>query len=284
MTRTVASLSTIPPRFAQIGATLTTLLNQSFKPDRIEVWIPRTYRRFPAHAFCLPDVPEGVTIEVTDDDLGPATKILPCARKYRGTDTRILYVDDDRLYWTHCLNTLLAAANKKSGAAVAAVGCDVGFFLRKERPGQRPNQPRVNRRRGGLRHLAHNMPYWCARTLAFSQHRGEQWMIWSPDCGYADIAEGFGGVLVRPEMFDDAAFAIPPVLWAVDDLWLSGCLARQGIPIWVEKIVAKGDPEKNATRNGEIADLGSAVIDGHDRLQANRAAIRHFRDTHGIWP
>ncbi len=282
MTQTVISLSTIPPRFSHIGETLHTLLAQSVQPDRIELWIPRTYRRFPAHAFALPAVPDGVTIEITDDDLGPATKVLPCVRKYRGTDTRILYCDDDRLYWTRLLETRLAAAAKRPDAAIAAVGCDVGFFLR-QKEGNRSNRPRVNRRRGGLRNLARNIPYWSARMVAFSQRKGEQWMIWPPDCGYADIVEGFGGVLVKPDFFDEDAFEIPPVLWAVDDLWLSGCLARRGIPIWVEKTVCRGPLKAKASSSGGIATLTHATIDGHSRLEANWAAIQHFRDTHGVW-
>ncbi len=292
MSQLVVALSTIPPRFAEIGATLNTLLTQSITPDRIEVWIPRFYRRFPEHAFCRPTVPDGVTIAVTDKDLGPATKVLPCARRYRGTDTRILYCDDDRLYWKDLLKTRLAAAARKPEAAIAAIGCDVDFFEQRWVRGDfrdfpaphrsHANLPRVNRRRGGLRNLLRNLPYWLARQMAFARQRGPGFMIWPPDCGYADIAEGFGGILVRPEMFDDGAFAIPPILWAVDDIWLSGCLARQGIPIWVEKLVCKGGQEKNNT--GRIVDsLTSAVIDGHSRTEANRAAISYFRDTHGVW-
>jgi len=292
MTPIVVSLSTIPPRFAQVGATLRTLLDQSVRPDRIELWIPRTYRRFPDHAFRLPDVPEGVTIEVTDDDLGPATKILPCARKYRGTATRILYVDDDRIYWRHLLKTRLAAAERRPGAAIAAVGCDVDFFWQcfvlrdfRDRPCPKDgpvHQPRVERRRGGLRNLPRNLPYWIWREVAFARQKGPGWMIWPPDCGYADIAEGFGGVLVEPAMFEDAAFAIPPVLWAVDDLWLSGCLAVRDIPIWVEKTIGKGGQERNTVGTAVDA-LTHATLDGHSRPEANRAAIRYFREQHGIW-
>jgi hypothetical protein len=49
--------------------------------------------------------------------------------------------------------------------------------------------------------------------------------------GYIDILEGWDGVVVRPEFFDDFAWQIPDILWTVDDVWLSGCLERQGIPI-----------------------------------------------------
>ena len=292
MTQVVVSLSTIPPRFPFIGQTLHSLLAQSFRPDRIEVWIPRSYRRFPEHSFCLPDVPDGVTIEVIDEDLGPATKILPCVRKYRGTNTRIVYVDDDRLYWNRFLETRLEAAAKRPDMCIAAFGCDVSFFLHGDNgvdrikvdeaykggvTGSHFGLPRTKPRRGGLKNLPSNVPYWIAREIAFARQKGLQFMLWPPDCGYADIAEGFSGVLVKPDMFDDESFDIPPVLWAVDDVWLSGCLARKDIPIWVEKIVVKGGKKNNESDGAGITALFDAVIDGHDRRQANKAAIRYFQ-------
>ena len=298
MTQVIVSLSTIPPRFPFIGQTLRSLLNQSVRPDRIEVWIPRSYRRFPEHSFRLPDVPDGVTIEVTDEDLGPATKILPCVRKYRGTDTRIVYVDDDRRYWNRFLETRLQAAAKRPDMCIAAIGSDVGFFLRGGGgvdkikvtgwggggvKGNYTRLPRIKPRRGGLKNLPSNIPYWIRREIAFARDKGSRFMLWPSDCGYADIAEGFSGVLVKPDMFNDEAFDIPPILWAVDDIWLSGCLARKDIPVWVEKIVVKGGSENNQSDNGSISTLAKAVIDGHDRRQANRAAIRYFQDNHRIW-
>jgi len=295
ITRTIISLSTIPPRFYLVGKALQRLLDQSVAPDRIELWIPRFYRRFPDVAFCLPPVPDGVTIEVTDNDLGPATKVLPCARKHRGTDARIVYCDDDRHYGRDWLKTLLAAAAEHPKAAIAAWGMDLPGptkrqWIRRDIGPDAP-RPRVKRdpklRRGGLQNLHRNLPYWVWREGVRALLKLK---IWDEPPrkklvagGYADIAEGFSGVLVKPEMFDDAAFAIPPVLWAVDDIWLSGCLAVKGIPIWIEKVVVKGGQEKNATGSGGIATLTHATIDGHSRAEANRAAIQHFRDTHGIW-
>jgi hypothetical protein len=35
-------------------------------------------------------------------------------------------------------------------------------------------------------------------------------------------------LVIRPEFFDDTAHKIPGVLWAVDDVWLSGLLAAKG--------------------------------------------------------
>jgi hypothetical protein len=55
------------------------------------------------------------------------------------------------------------------------------------------------------------------------------------EAGYVDILQGLGGAVVRPEFFDDAAYDIPEVIWAVDDVWLSGILAKNGVPICLPK-------------------------------------------------
>jgi len=106
-------------------------------------------------------------------------------------------------------------------------------------------------------------------------------MVWHPDCGYVDVFEGFGGVLVEPDFFDDAAFDIPPVFWAADDPWLSGCLARRDIPIWAEILIKRRGVD--ATGYDDVDALTFAVIDGHGRRDAYRAVIGHFREHHGVW-
>lgn len=98
--------------------------------------------------------------------------------------------------------------------------------------------------------------------------------------GYVDCFEGFGGALVRPEFFDDPAFDIPDVIWAVDDVWLSGNLARNGVPIWA----LAGQHDTQHTPAGVYDALHKAQIEGADRDAANKAAISYFRDTFGLWP
>lgn len=303
--RVIVSLSTIPPRFPYVGKTLSSIVSQSFKPDKIELWIPRSYRRFPNHEFCFPNVPDDVSVEVTDKDLGPATKVLPCVKKYRDTDATIVYVDDDRIYWKHFLKTRLEAAKIRPNECIAAAGCDLNWFDQKISSSDRkrglfnPNSgrknslesesrahyPRVNRRYGGIKNLAKNVPFWIAREAEFAKNndQGRRWMIYRQDCGYADIAEGYGGVLVKPSFFDEFAFDTPPVFWAVDDIWLSGCLAIKKIPIWVEKIVVKGGIKKADNFSSTIEPLHRAVIDGSDRWNANRKCIEYFRQKHEIW-
>lgn len=130
-----------------------------------------------------------------------------------------------------------------------------------------------------------NLPYWIGREIAFTRQKSPPWMVSRHESGYADIAEGFMGVLVRPEFFDDEAFDIPTILWAVDDVWLAGCLARKDIPIWVERVVSrrKQDKRKVEGTGGVVAPLTSAVIESHNRAAANQACVRYFREKHGIW-
>ena len=82
--------------------------------------------------------------------------------------------------------------------------------------------------------------------------------------GYVDILEGFAGGLVRPDMFGPADAIIPDRLWAVDDIWLSGMMARKGLGIWGHRVQQM--PQEVA---GVTAPLQGTTIDGLDRDKAN---------------
>ena len=108
-----------------------------------------------------------------------------------------------------------------------------------------------------------------------------QWksLKWT-ESGYVDILAGFGGVMVRPNFFGDSAWRIPDILWTVDDVWLSGCLESQGIPIWLN---AKSKPSiKETSDEVEHAALRNLVYKGHDRKAANKQCIAYFRKNYGI--
>lgn len=98
--------------------------------------------------------------------------------------------------------------------------------------------------------------------------------------GCVDIAQGFSGVLVDPRWLAAEEIAPPPEAWAADDIWLSGHLARQGIPIRLA----------NAARNGmtpafdDSHGLQDTVIGGRSRHAANIACVEALTQRHGIWP
>ncbi len=228
----VITLTTIPPRFAGLGAVLESLLAQRPRPFRICLCLPDRYARFPG-AHARPAVPAGVEIHRANRDLGPATKVLPLARALRGQDIDLIYCDDDCLYRPGWAQALLAARPNK-GTAVAASG--FGIERLRRRPSALP--------------------------------------------GDADIAQGFGGVLVRPEMFDAAAQEIPDALQAVDDIWLSGHLARRGIPIRLSPAARR----LCRPRAGAPAALQKAMPGGRSRAQLNAECAAHFHQRYGIWP
>ena len=278
--RHVISLTTIPPRFASLGATLQALVAQSSRPEAVELWLPRRYRRFPGYGGALPDLPEGVTLRLTDEDFGPATKVLPAARARRGEAVEILFCDDDHVYGRHWAAGLLAARARHPEAAVAAAATTLAAMGRPwEAPGPLPRarmavpytEQRLFRLRRGLLALRHGGR---GRIPLMAPFRTVD------RAGYADFFEGYGGVALAPDMLDDAAFDIPPVLWAVDDVWLSGHLARRGIPIWTAPGLHRARAQHQVSRTDP---LYAAIIQGTGRRDANRACIDHFRQTYGIW-
>ena len=89
------ALTSIPPRFAGLEATLDSLLVQT-EVDRVVLTLPRHYTRFPG-PVTPPHLPDGITLNWTDTDIGPATKVLPLAARMAPHDP-ILICDDDWAY------------------------------------------------------------------------------------------------------------------------------------------------------------------------------------------
>jgi len=278
--RHVITLSSIPPRFAALGHALKSLVAQTSRPEAVELYIPRSYRRFPRWSGSLPEVPEGVRIVRVEEDLGPATKVLPAARSYRGQDIEILYVDDDRVYSRDWAQTSLNLRRKHPGTVLCAGSFSVkscGFDWVGTDPLPRAVQASAEVRRFRIFLLRQ----WEAMFPRYSD--GAKLKVWPGmigTSGYSDIAEGYAGVMVRPEFFEDSMFDIPPVLWSVDDVWLSGHYARQGIPVWVDRSLEKVHIVIDVS---ETFPLYKAVIDGTERDDANRACIDYMRRTYGVW-
>lgn len=276
--KVVISLSSIPPRFKDLGKALKCLLDQDHQADEIQLFIPRYYRRFPQHAFAPPpEVPPGVALKIVDEDLGPATKVLYCAREHWGTETRIIYCDDDRLPERDWLKSFVSAAEKSPDKAIVSTGWHLtryGIHTSNER------LPRAVKLR-----VMEDYAYMGGRInqklkeFIFRKPHKKPSRINCRKPGYIDIAAGYGGVLIKPEFFDKNAFDIPPIVWTVDDVWLSGLLELKGIGIWQDNSIRV---PINISDIG-TAGLGGSVIEDYDRDAANKLAIRYFQDNHSIW-
>ncbi|MBK1635260.1 glycosyltransferase family A protein [Rhodovulum adriaticum] len=101
----------------------------------------------------------------------------------------------------------------------------------------------------------------------------------STPAGDTDIAQGFSGVLIRPDMIPSDAYDIPPAAWAVDDIWLSGHYARQDLPIRLAPAARAACTPLN--RPGALQD---AKIDGQTRAGANAACADLLHSRYGLWP
>lgn len=277
----VISLSSIPPRFKDLPQVLSALLAQDPGPAQVRLYLPRSYRRFPDYDGTLPDLPHGVDLIRVDEDLGPATKVLYAARDLRGEDIDLLYCDDDRLYTPIWARTLLSDRPARPGAALAVQG----FHLRHlGLPEIIDPAPRMVRGRGkrdpvyrlhlGWQSLIHGgadrvPPFRRARPRTYAKS------------GYMDVAEGLSGVAIRPDFLDDGAFDVPPVLWSVDDVWLSGQMAKRGVPVWLTATRKRLFVDLPSQRGSEALHL--QAFDGADREEANRRCVEWMQETHGVW-
>ncbi len=201
--------------------------------------LPRHYRRFPG-THLPPDLP-GVEVLRPDSDPGPAGKVLNPASKVRGQNCNLLYCDDDWIYDPDWSAGFLAAARSRPDRDVI---CASGYDIH----------------RLGL-------------TSGTKKPRGE-----GTASGCVDIAQGFAGVLLRPDWLDETIFEPPREAWPVDDIWLSANFERLGLKIW-----KAAGLRALATGVEDPGNLQDAKIGGLDRNLANRQAAQLCADRFGIW-
>ena len=262
MSKTVISITTIPSRMHRIGPTLASLLEQDAQIDAVILWIPEKYRRPEFSDFEVPVLASGVELRRCKTDYGPATKVLPALLAFRGQDVQILYCDDDRIYHSNWASGLLEASERFPGECIAQAGEVVAVTARKAFGASLTYQ------------------FYAKVTLGiFGHYHRKAIRALEPDDGVIDICKGYGGVLVRPEYFTNAALDIPDLLWTVDDVWLSGQMALNGVTI------RKPGRVENSSKT-DLAQVGALVdyvYQGQRRENANMACIRYFRETYGIW-
>ena len=268
MSKVVISLTSVPPRFAGLNACLLSLLGQSAKIDEINLYLPRAYRRFPG-AFAVPRVPSGVQIKFVEHDLGPATKVLPAVADNADTDALILFCDDDKIYHKDWAKALIESAEAHPDCAIAAIGHRVSHVSAYDWTTSKAPTARF---------VEKNASYRLRRAASLG--------LWKPvgvqGSGYVDILCGWAGCVVRPAFFRTEDFDIPDVLWTVDDVWLSGCLEKNGVPIWLENLRPALKPSAGPNDVTAFA-LRNSHYKGFDRLAANQKCIAYFREAYQIW-
>ena len=277
----VISLTSIPPRFGLLQRTLASLKSQTIKIDKIELWLPRRYLRFPDFEIKNFIVPDGVDLKITDQDIGPATKILPSAMLHSDEDVNILYCDDDKIFHHQWAESFIRSKSYYSAQgldkfAVAAVGVCVDWY----EVGYSAIPPRERpKRQKSIFDLRYRFKKYYKKCIkSVPNDLGLPRTRWFCGPGRVDIMEGYGGVMVRPDFFKSADQFIPDPLWRVDDIWLSGLLASRGIKV-MSNFKARLPIPILTAGNG----LAEEVANGLHRYDLNCLAVRHFQDNYAIW-
>src|SRR6056297_3106773 len=171
---------------------------------------------------------------------------------------------------------LLACADRHPDRAVALAGWDIAGLATRSSFAT----PRHRRRS-----RTWDMAYRAARLKQVLSGQARTPLSRKPprriiaQAGFADVFEGYGGVVVRPDFFDDLVFDIPAQAFHVDDVWLSGALARSGIGIWLtadqyEPKTTEADRHEALYRH-RVAEQG--------RIELDAAAITLMRTRWNIW-
>lgn len=275
----VISLSSIPPRFGTLGAVLASLVGQSAQLTEVRLNIPKTYRRFPDDSFSLPEVPDGVKIIRVDEDLGPATKVLPTLEEYAGTQMPVIFCDDDRVVHKDWAANLLNASKMRPEMCLCNAGFDVDII-----PGVSPKRTDEDQR-AVPKPSAYDFPYKLqrARQTFLNLFRSEKLRKphrinnFNPQ-GLVDVFEGCGGVLIKPGFLDPTVHEMPDKVWMHDDIWMSAMAAKAGTKIW-----ANNGYLPRAVREAEVEALYDATIDGMDRHALNLYLVRFIQQHYGVW-
>ncbi|MCY4209114.1 MAG: hypothetical protein OXD29_14365 [Roseovarius sp.] len=251
--------------------------NEKGEIGEIRVNIPRNYRRFSELDFSMPELPDGARLVVVEEDLGPATKILPAIADLGGTSCKIIYCDDDRIVHRNFGQDLIDAAKNKPECIVANSGCDIELPGMKFEWHSAPNRVR--------RYNTHfDIPYRVRRLkqkingILGNYDPAKPKHSWSIRNGYMDIMQGCGGVIIKADQLDREVFNIPTEVWTVDDIWLSGMAALKGTPIYSNN----GYIPTEISGAADTA-LVNQSINGMNRLEANQNCIRYLQRKYGIW-
>jgi hypothetical protein len=260
----VVSLTTIPSRAKYLSDFMVRLERQRVQPSRIEINIPFEYTKRNMGMVDESLIPSDIDIYYCDD-FGPATKILPTLKRYDQQDVNIIYCDDDKIYHENWIKNLTLAAEKYPGSAICDECVSVRSII------NRYHNPRKN------------YYYKLRKILSIGKYRPYR----TDKKTEAEIVQGFGGVLVKPNFFHHDVFVIPCILWAVDDIWLSCNLTVNGTNIrWSER--GKDEKSRPIINNGiNIGDCFDALnlteFSGMDRFSLDYYAVRYLQKRFGIW-
>lgn len=207
----VISLSVLPTRFKGLKPTLNSLTDQSVLPEKIILNLPKTFRRDKTN-YVIPEYVKNhplVEINWIENDLGPATKLLPTLDLYKDDpDKLIIIVDDDQIYPRGMVENYIKHSKELPDAAMTLSGWTV--------PKSFDHADKVQLYGGIVRF--YRMDNSVAKPVQ------------------VDCLQGAASFAVKPKLFDRTVHDFdnaPKEAFFVDDIWVSGNLARMKSPVFV---------------------------------------------------
>lgn len=268
----IVSLTAIPPRFSNLASKVESLLRQSVPAEAIEIYIPNSYRRFPNAEAVIPALPKGVQIVRVEEDLGPATKLLPALERWHGHDVDILICDDDRLQDRDWIKRFVDTRLERPHDIICERGWNIADRFEFSQAQRLEPRARFSPRQG------RTFSYRLKRALSLGAFHPKRSVF--EISGYVDVFEGFLGALVPAGSLPRQAWTIPDILWTVDDVWLSGMARLQGVGVWAHSyprpVYSNGHWDK-------VEALTDWVEQGTDRQNADLMCIKYMRTQHKVW-
>ncbi len=197
-----------------------------------------------------------------------------CAKEHWGTNTRIIYCDDDRYPEKTWLRSFINSSYKNPNSAIVSHGFNLTKF------GLNSRFPKAKKLRviNNPRYIFKRILQKLNETIS-GEPSQKPARIEFKKSGFVDIASGLGGCSIKPEFFCEKAFQIPEIIWTVDDIWLSGMLEYRDIGIWASNSIPVPIDGPFAYVNG----LYNFKYKQYDRHSAELKCVKYMQEKFNIW-
>lgn len=213
----IVSLTSFPERIDEIWVTVETLLRQSFKPDKIILWLSKV--QFPNLVVpnsLLEQTGRGLEIEFVDDDIGSHKKYFYAFEKF--PEANIITVDDDVYYPVDTLKHLVEASSRFKNCIIANRAHKITFSKGNLRP---------------YRQWIHNV-------------KGLQ------ESSFLYVPTGVGGVLYPSNSYHKDIFDVQTfkkICFLADDLWIKVATLRNNslvtiTPYFNKDLISVGNTQR----------------------------------------
>jgi hypothetical protein len=190
----IVSMSILPSRLGSIQRVINGVLNQSLKPDKIILYLPKTFKRKnKENDWTGLDKISGVSTRLVED-VGPATKLWYALEEFWEEDVRIITLDDDMLVPTNWLENLINYSDEYPNHSLGYTG-----------------------------RILNGLKYNQSRKIHCTKISKEL---------EVDLLLGVTGVLYKPKFFKKdvfKSFSPNEHMFYTDDIWYMGNLAKNNI-------------------------------------------------------